>query len=68
MPDDERPEERNSDYDRTVSLSDGVFAIALTLLVLKPTYVAFIAFLPYPVAFTARMTTNQPPSFRTPRC
>jgi uncharacterized membrane protein len=30
----ESPEERGFDYDRTVALSDGVFAIALTLLVL----------------------------------
>jgi uncharacterized membrane protein len=32
---DENPEERRFDYDRTVALSDGVFAIALTLLVLN---------------------------------
>jgi uncharacterized membrane protein len=32
---DEPPEERGFDYDRTVALSDGVFAIALTLLVLN---------------------------------
>jgi uncharacterized membrane protein len=32
---DESPEERGFDYDRTVALSDGVFAIALTLLVLN---------------------------------
>jgi uncharacterized membrane protein len=32
---DEPPEERGFDYDRTVALSDGVFAIALTLLVLS---------------------------------
>jgi uncharacterized membrane protein len=31
---DEPPEERGFDYDRTVALSDGVFAISLTLLVL----------------------------------
>ena len=30
----ESPEERGFDYARTVALSDGVFAIALTLLVL----------------------------------
>ncbi len=33
----EDPEERRFDYDRTVALSDGVFAIALTLLVLNVT-------------------------------
>jgi uncharacterized membrane protein len=33
--DDEPAEERAFDYDRTVALSDGVFAIALTLLVLN---------------------------------
>jgi uncharacterized membrane protein len=32
---DESPEVRSFDYDRTVALSDGVFAIALTLLVLN---------------------------------
>jgi uncharacterized membrane protein len=32
---DEPPEERGFDYDRTVALSDAVFAIALTLLVLN---------------------------------
>jgi uncharacterized membrane protein len=32
---DELPEERGFDYSRTVALSDGVFAIALTLLVLN---------------------------------
>jgi TMEM175 potassium channel family protein len=32
---DESPGERSFDYDRTVALSDGVFAIALTLLVLN---------------------------------
>ncbi len=31
----EEPEERRFDYDRTVAISDGVFAIALTLLVLN---------------------------------
>lgn len=31
----ETPEQRDFDYDRTVALSDGVFAIALTLLVLN---------------------------------
>jgi uncharacterized membrane protein len=35
--DDEPPEERAFDYARTVALSDGVFAIALTLLVLNIT-------------------------------
>jgi uncharacterized membrane protein len=35
--DSEPPEERQFDYDRTVALSDGVFAIALTLLVLTIT-------------------------------
>ena len=34
-PSDEAPSERRFDYDRTVALSDGVFAIALTLLVLN---------------------------------
>ncbi len=33
--DNESPSERAFDYDRTVALSDGVFAIALTLLVLS---------------------------------
>ena len=38
LPDDEGPpEERAFDYSRTVALSDGVFAIALTLLVLNIT-------------------------------
>jgi uncharacterized membrane protein len=32
---DETPSEREFDYDRTVALSDGVFAIALTLLILN---------------------------------
>ena len=36
-PADETPEERAFDYARTVALSDGVFAIALTLLVLNIT-------------------------------
>ena len=31
----ETPSEREFDYDRTVALSDGVFAIALTLLILN---------------------------------
>src|SRR5436305_14658868 len=35
--DEEPPEERAFDYARTVALSDGVFAIALTLLVLNIT-------------------------------
>jgi uncharacterized membrane protein len=35
LTEDELPEERGFDYARTVALSDGVFAIALTLLVLN---------------------------------
>jgi uncharacterized membrane protein len=35
FPEDESPEARAFDYSRTVALSDGVFAIALTLLVLN---------------------------------
>lgn len=37
IPEHETPEERAFDYARTVALSDGVFAIALTLLVLNIT-------------------------------
>jgi uncharacterized membrane protein len=37
FPDAETPGERAFDYDRTVALSDGIFAIALTLLVLSLT-------------------------------
>jgi Endosomal/lysosomal potassium channel TMEM175 len=37
LTDDEPPEERAFDYARTVALSDGVFAIGLTLLVLNIT-------------------------------
>ncbi len=37
---DEPPEERGFDYARTVALSDGVFAIALTLLVLNISFPA----------------------------